>query len=371
MHFSTSLIVSTLAVGTYAKRCTNLIVPFSLTARNAVFDIEPIAINSDATRFFQRFTSNAGNYSDTALRGYTTVNGQYHLSATYCRPDSLNSSASTLQFLTHGIGFDKLYWDLPYNNFNYSYVDVAVDQYGYSSFAIDRFGIGNSSIADPLDVVQLPAELAAIYEVTEMVRAGKVEGVPAPRKIVHVGHSFGSALSFALAGTYPAASDGLVLTGFSPSDATLYNVFASFNAKLARLNQPLRFGDVDVEKVAATLNQTIRTFQQNLENAGVSAMELQSIIQYTSVIDLVTGLNPSGYPRAQNLSSGYLVWSDPGSIQYSFYYPNYFDPNIIIYAESIKYPFSVGEALTQVGSTPSAAPNFTGSVLVITGSKYT
>ena len=368
MHSPLILVIFALAVGTRAKQCIDLLVPFSLTARNAIFDIEPIEINSDATRFIQRLTSSASNYSNTALRGYRTVLGEYDLSARFCYPNS-NSSASTLQFLTHGVGFDKLYWDLPYNEFNYSYVDVAVDQYGYSTFAIDRFGIGNSSIADPLTVVQAPAELAAIYQVTNMLRAGAVNGVPAPKNIVHVGHSFGSVLSYALVDAYPDASDGLVLTGFSPSNATLNSFQAALDAKLARLNQPLRFGDINAGKILPILNQTISVIQQSLRSAGVTALELQNIVQDTSVVDLLTGLDSSGYPHAQNLSSGYLAASDAGSLQYNFFYPNYFDPSIVTFVEANKQPVTTGELLTQGGSTPKAAPKFTGPVLVLNGSK--
>ena len=44
--------------------------------------------------------------------------------------------------MTHGIGFTRTYWDVPFNNYNYSYVCDAVDHYGYSTFTYDRLGIG-------------------------------------------------------------------------------------------------------------------------------------------------------------------------------------------------------------------------------------
>ena len=92
------------------------------------------------------------------------------------------------------------YWDLPYNSCNYSYIDVAVDKYGFSTLSIDRLGIGKSSTADPLHVVQVPAELSAIYELTKMLRRGSLPHVPkAFSKVVHVGHSLGSILSYNLA----------------------------------------------------------------------------------------------------------------------------------------------------------------------------
>ena len=80
------------------------------------------------------------------------------------------------------------YWDIPYNGFNYSYVDVAVDKYGYCTLAIDRLGIGLSSHGEPLNEIQAPLEIAALAELTMMLRKGSLSGVPkAFKKVVHVG----------------------------------------------------------------------------------------------------------------------------------------------------------------------------------------
>ena len=54
---------------------------------------------------------------------------------------------------------NRRYWDLPTDDINYSYVKSAVDEYGYSTLAIDRFGIGKSSVADPMNTVQAPAAM--------------------------------------------------------------------------------------------------------------------------------------------------------------------------------------------------------------------
>lgn len=80
------------------------------------------------------------------------------------------------------------YWDSPYNNFNYSYVDVATDQYKYCTLAIDRLGIGNSSHGEPLNEIQASLEVAALAEVTMMLRNGSLPGVNQTfRKVIHVG----------------------------------------------------------------------------------------------------------------------------------------------------------------------------------------
>ena len=80
------------------------------------------------------------------------------------------------------------YWDLSYNNFNYSYINYAVDHYKYCTLSYDRLGIGNSSHGEPLNEIQSFLEVAALAEITNMFRAGTFPTVShAFDKIVHVG----------------------------------------------------------------------------------------------------------------------------------------------------------------------------------------
>jgi pimeloyl-ACP methyl ester carboxylesterase len=73
-----------------------------------------------------------------------------------------------------------------------------------------------SPTADPLNVVQALATLSAIVALTNMLRAGSIPEVPKKfSKVIHVGHSFGSALSYALAATQTSLYDGIVLTAWA------------------------------------------------------------------------------------------------------------------------------------------------------------
>ena len=104
-----------------------------------------------------------------------------------------------LQILTHGIGADRSYWDLPFHNYNYSFVSEAVDKYDFSTFAYDRLGIGQSSHGEPVNEIQAWLEIDALKVLTSQLKAGKVKGVPGPfEKVVHTGHSFGSQQTYAL-----------------------------------------------------------------------------------------------------------------------------------------------------------------------------
>ena len=80
------------------------------------------------------------------------------------------------------------YWDTSYNNFNYSYVNVATDKYGYYTFAYDRLGIGNSSHGEPLNEIQATLEVAALAELTMKLRNGGIPEIQQTfSKVTHVG----------------------------------------------------------------------------------------------------------------------------------------------------------------------------------------
>ena len=256
--------------------------------------------------------ANAATYRDppTITPNLTAVSGTFNISVDYCTPTKPGPKAQTIQLLTHGLGFDKKYWDfrLPSTpaDTQYSYIAAALAA-GYSTLSWDRLGCGLSPVVDPYTVLQAPVELAVLATLTGLVRAGAVPQVPAPKKVIHVGHSWGSLLSNALVAVKPELSDGVVLTGYSHIFS--YEVFfiASANFHLASENQPGRFG---------------------------------------------------------GRSSGYLTWGDKYANQYSFLQYPYFDPAVLEYAEANKFPFTVGEFISQ-GALSYEAENFTGPVLYL------
>lgn len=111
MHCSQLATLATLiaATGVSARSCLNLTVPIDISARTGVFNIAVPQTNLDATTFIQNLTRQGRNFSETALTGYQTTQGSYDISAMLCLPTGgVNASApSTVQVLTHGIGFDK------------------------------------------------------------------------------------------------------------------------------------------------------------------------------------------------------------------------------------------------------------------------
>ena len=92
-----------------ARSCLDLTIPVDISARTGVFNIAVPQTNLDATTFIQNLTQQGRNFTEMALTGYKTTRGSYNISAMLCVPSSgLNSTApSTVQVLTHGVGFDK------------------------------------------------------------------------------------------------------------------------------------------------------------------------------------------------------------------------------------------------------------------------
>jgi pimeloyl-ACP methyl ester carboxylesterase len=228
-------------------------------------------------------------------------------------------------------------------------VDTAVDTYGYSTLALDRFGISQSTHGDPISEVQAPAELAALVAVTLKLKAGGISCIPAPQKVVHVGHSFGSLLTFALISFFPTVSDGAILTGFSGATQFLPITLAGWDFVSAAANQPLRFGSAS----PSILNKIV--------NLKASVAELVKF----DLLDLVAA--PAKGEKQTPLPSGYLTWGNLGANQFTFLTPPFYDPAFATVLEQTKQPVTMGELLTIGAAPPFGAQEFAGPVLVLTG----
>ncbi|KAK4997345.1 hypothetical protein LTR66_003227 [Elasticomyces elasticus] len=333
MHILSVSALSLLAGSVVAKTCHNFTVPVSISSRNGIFNnIATPETNLDATAFVQNQTRQGQNLTATALSGYGTVTGKYNISAKFCVPSGSNATLKnpTVQVLTHGIGFDKVY------------IDTAVDEYGYCTLSYDRLGIGNSSHGEPKNEIQSFLEVQALASITFMLRNGSLPTVNhAFSKVVHVGHSFGAAQTYALTAMYPDISDGIVLTGFSTNGSFVGYFGAGADFQQANLNQPLRFGP-------ASNYRTLKAFFENY-----------------ALVDLVAPLQIAPEESLAYVN-GYLTNSNANSQQYLFFYPPHFDTGILYYGEQTKQPVTIGELLT-LGSLPMTS-TFKGPVLVFTGS---
>lgn len=243
---------------------------------------------------------------------------------------------------------------------------------GYSTLAIDRYGIGNSTHGDPFNEIQAQAEVEALNEVTKKLRAGSISEISnSYEKVIHIGHSFGAVQSFWLSALYPNNTDGVVLTGYSPAAQFLSYVIAGWNLHSAPLNQPFRLGNASATGVQALAQQygvqgdIVPGLTAILNKIGVdvSTDEVWQYIASTEVNDLINGYNHTvfqyGYP------SGYFAHSALTALQYAFLFPGMFDDGFAVEGEKTKQPVTAGELMT-IGNAPKTS-SFTGPAFVITG----
>ena len=286
--------------------CVSGTVPVkAVTNKNLMFNFPLPANQSQVTETFVEFTISSSLFLQSIAAGTQNVSGTYDIGATLCTPAN-ETKPSSVQFLTHGLSFDRTYWDFVSG---YSYVDVAIES-GHAAFFYDRLGVGLSSKPDPLNVVQAPLELEIANELITMLRDGDLGNVKFST-VVGVGHSFGSVLTEAVTAAFPQSLDAAILTGYSINSTGEPNFISSLNLAIAFDDQPYRF----------------------------------------------SGLN-----------SGYLVSSTAISTQIGFFRAPGFDPMILSLADATKGCVAIGE-LFSPSVIVAPARNFTGPVAIVNGAE--
>jgi pimeloyl-ACP methyl ester carboxylesterase len=205
------------------------------------------------------------------------------------------------------------YWDPELEPDTYSYVRAAVKA-GYSILTYDRLGTGLSDKPDAYDIIQAPLQVEILKELTISARSGELAsnskkyftgGVVPPTftMFVHVGHSFGSALTNYLLVKYPELSDGAIQTGWLPNEHFGAFGLAAFGYHFAPENDPKRFG---------------------------------------------------------KLGSGFIITGTKNSFQQLFLARDLLDPKILDYGFSIRQPGTIGEGAPTGSIIGIPATNFTG-----------
>jgi alpha-beta hydrolase superfamily lysophospholipase len=143
---------------------------------------------------------------------------------------------ATVQLLVHGATYNHLYWDFPYGDGYYSYVNAATAA-GYATFDVDRIGDGNSSHPPSTDVT-LTAGAVALHDAVTALRTGTVGRHPF-QHVIMVGHSLGSVEAWIEAARYHDV-DAVIITG----------ALHQLNPNLAALAQADVYPAVDDPKFA-------------------------------------------------------------------------------------------------------------------------
>ncbi|MFC3890061.1 alpha/beta hydrolase [Lentzea rhizosphaerae] len=113
--------------------------------------------------------------------------------------------ATTVQVLVAGGSYTSAYWDIPVDPEVRS-IRLAMNNAGIATMAVDRIGTGRSS--KPLSVlISTQAQAEAVHHVVQSLR-------PRFQKVLVGGHSIGSGVAIAEAGTYHDV-DGVLVTGMA------------------------------------------------------------------------------------------------------------------------------------------------------------
>jgi len=177
---------------------------------------------------------------------------------TLCSPPN----ARTVQLLQSGATYGSEYWDFGYDSARYSYIRHA-NEAGFATLNVDRLGIGTSSHPEP-GLVTTATEANIAHQLVHKLR----EGTFGPRydRVALVGHSYGSVVALAEAGTYRDV-DALVLTGLDHEIAPGF--VTKFTASLAPadLVEPGRFGGLTPDYLTTRPGTRTRTGFYHTSNA--------------------------------------------------------------------------------------------------------
>lgn len=131
--------------------------------------------------------------------------------------------SDTVQVTLSGATYNHKYWDAndggPINGATYSYARYMAGQC-YGVLTLDRLGTGESSRPSG-DFINKTVEADALAQVLSALRTTHNPAHRKFKRIVLVGHSFGSFLSVFTLGEYGNVADGLVVTGWIQSPGTV------------------------------------------------------------------------------------------------------------------------------------------------------
>ncbi|KAK3395298.1 hypothetical protein B0H63DRAFT_386992 [Podospora didyma] len=311
---------------TVTKQCVQLQVTVPVNATNLHYEIPRVDSSIDAIDWTLNVTVYNTKNSSERVTGPYPVNRSFYVNAQLCVPSVKSPKSQILQIATQGLGYDKRYFDVEINPGEYSYLNAAIKK-GYSVLTYDRLGTGKSEKPDAYDVVQIPTETEILAGLTKLARSGKLFSASKllsavtsndpiltykPTKVVHVGHSLGSFITFSFLVSYGKLSDGALLTGFLLSSKLGSIDVSRFNHDFAYQHDPVRFAEYKNK-------------------------------------------------------SGYIVLKTESDIQKLFFHKDSFEQQLLTYNNQIKQPETVGEYASEgtVGFLP--AYDFTGPIQLMAG----
>jgi hypothetical protein len=130
---------------TPAKSCQEYNIPVTVTSENCIFEPR-FEDDLDLVDFLTDLNSRTANTTLHPFTGLQNQTASYTTSATFCTPQDDDAlKKDTILLLSHGLNFDRSYWNPEIQPEKYCFVDFAIGK-GYSTFFYDRLGVGESSV---------------------------------------------------------------------------------------------------------------------------------------------------------------------------------------------------------------------------------
>jgi len=162
----------------------------------------------------------------------TTDSTPYQVVGRLCLSALTGARGQTVQLLQSGLTYGSSYFDSSYKPATYSYVATAQAR-GYSTFNIDRLGIGLSD-HPPGKKLTGQAHAHVAGQIVRQLRSGAIGG-RAFRIVVGVGHSFGTGVFQYLAGT---SNDAAAVPDYLVAGSFLMATYGNGSARLAAALHP-------------------------------------------------------------------------------------------------------------------------------------
>ncbi|PCG89342.1 Hypothetical protein PENO1_105250 [Penicillium occitanis (nom. inval.)] len=206
-------------------------IPVGVTANVTNWAVDVPSNQLATTDFVDIATSTAFSDLDELIEGTQLLQKTYNIWVELCVPaQQAQIQNQSIQILTHGAVLDHTYWDF---TSGYSYVDAAA-QAGLVTLNYDRLGIGKSDHPDPLLEDQGNVALEVLHGLVSIVRSN-VLGC-AFKKVIAVGHSFGSQTTVATISKYPEDFDAAIITGLAKEAGTDWQQRAEISFGLLQAN---------------------------------------------------------------------------------------------------------------------------------------
>ncbi|CUA74543.1 hypothetical protein RSOLAG22IIIB_05603 [Rhizoctonia solani] len=306
-----------------AGTCVQERIPIAVQVDTTAIRMKKPADQASLTGFLANYWSTGSTITSQAIAHKSDgspkknrVEGTYNIWTQTCHPKGWKDGQPLIVGI-HGINFDHSYWEFGYSK-EYNFIEAA-NKAGYAVLTYDRLGVGQSDKPDGINVVQSSTEVEILHQIIQRSRKSKKYS-----KILGIGHSFGSIQLTGIAAKYPSDLDAVILTGYTPSMASVGLSFTGWAQTLAN-QQP----DVAIRSRWASL--------------------------------------PSGSTIMSDQS--YLGTGSPSADRFAFFADNFYDEDAFKLAYNTKQTHTLGEFLTIAEPVSEPATDYKGHVFVVTGEK--